>query len=436
MTGNDDGMAQVAAAWAQLEVARREGRSGGISAAWFQLAATLAALGDAAAAAEQYRELLGYLDLARADRDAETQRMLRRLSPAAPPPDVDDVDPQTLATLARIRLAEALIALGRADEARAELAAAEPGTKGLGRGPLRRELAAVHRTLSGGGERSGVPPQLAAADELLGREEYPEAARVALQVIQRCDDDQVALRARARQVLGMALEAMGRVDDAVGVFAQAFSDYLAADEPVPAAAVAITLAWHRNALGERAAAVTTLRRALDVLGTRAGADTRVRLLVDLGSLLDPDDRAAACDTLQAAVDSATTPVLRADAQHGLAVVLAGSSDPEDSVEALALLDDCRSVYDDHALRDRAAGCEHEAAALLGRLRSWDAAEQRYRRALARYTGLPEDERDTGSWPDEVADCELNLSALARPDPLDRIGDPRLFRSGGHAMTHR
>ena len=110
---------------------------------------------------------------------------------------------------------------------------------------------------------------------------------------------------------------------------------------------------------------------------------------------------------------------------------AGSANRDDEVEALSLLESCRQTYETLGFRDRVAGCEHETAALLGRLGSLDAAQKRYDSALQLYRDLPEDLRDTGSWPDEIADIERNLAALTR----GQTSDPGLFASGGHAMSH-
>lgn len=443
----DASSSAVAAAQAQLEVARRSGRTGAIAFAMLNLAATLAALGDHPTAVTEYRRLVDYLALAGQDAEAAEQRTLRMLSPAAPPPGPDDVDPVAVQAVARIQLAESLLALGRRDEARLELDAAAPATKGWGRGPLRRRLAEVRRQFDAAthhepDESVGVVAQVAAADELLAAGRADEAARVALTAISRCSPDERLVQAQARQVLGMALEALGQPHDALTVLTEAYRDYLAADDYGAAAHVAIALAWRRADRGDRAGAADLLRQALTAIEGQAGPAVRVQLFVDLGSVLDADGHAAEA---RAALDAGVTTAreladrgLTADAQHGLAIVLSRAAGNEDKVEALALLDDSRRRYDELGLADRAAGCEHEAAALLGRLGSIEPAANRYRLALQRYRDLPEDQRDTGTWPDEIADCETNLQAIeaAAADPELLRGDPRLFRSGGHAMSHR
>lgn len=450
----EPGHDQVAAAQAQLELARRSGEVGSIALAQLNLGATLAALGDHRSAVEEYESLLQYLQLAAGDDERELQRRLRMLSPAAPPPGLQDLDLGTVQTVTRISLAESLLALGRRDEARTELDRAAPGARGFGRGSLRKRLAAVRRRMD---SATAVPPpgtgtaaeapgselspaeQVAAADELLAAGNAHDSARVALAVIGATGDDDRLIRAQARHVLGMALIAMDQDADSRSVLKDSYADYVAVADYAAAANVATALAWRMADAGDKGAAVELLSDARDSLRGRVTTQAEVQLMVDLGSLQDQDGRAGeARATLETAVARAGTlddPVVGADAGHGLAIVLAThATDPDDSVEALSILDDCRRTYEATGNVDRAVGCDHEAAALLGRLGSWDAAAARYERALAGYRHLPEEMRDTGSWPDEVQDCELNLAALAT-DRDGLAGDPRLFRSGGHAMSH-
>lgn len=453
----DPEVSQVAAAQAQLELARRSGEVGSICLAHLNLGATLAALGDHRSAVTEYESLLAYLQLASGDDERDTQRRLRMLSPAAPPPGIEDIDLGTVQTVTRISLAESLLALGRRDEARTELDRAAPGARGFGRGTLRKRLAAVRRRMDSavaptadvrpGGDPAAamdrptlsLAEQVAAADELLAAGSYGDCARVALGVIGSCGDQDRLVRAQARQVLGMALAGMGQDDDSQSVLRDSYTDYLAVDDTASAANVATALAWRMSDAGDRAAAVALLSDAIGALRGRVAGRTEVQLLVDLGSLQDQDDRPdEARASLELAVTKAATladPVVSADAGHGLAIVLANrTSDPDDAVEALSILTECRRDYESSGHPDRAVGCDHEAAALLGRLGSWDAAATRYERALAGYRELPHALRDTGAWPDEVADCELNLAALAA-DRTALAHDPRLFRSGGHAMSH-
>lgn len=503
--------AAVAAAQAELEVARRSGRSGAIALAQFNLAAVLALAGDHVSAASQYRELIDYLDLAAGDTEAENERWLRMVSPAAPPPTATDVDPVQLQAFARVELAKSLLVLGRRDEAARELELAATAARGFGRGSLRRRIRQVQTRMASAtaarhpsaepGRRHGPdgPPvgpteAVATADELLGQGRFAEAARTALGAIAECGDGDVLTRARGRQVLGMALDEMGKSDDAFPVLRESYSDYLQADQYDAAANVVVALAWRRASQDDRAGAAELLRGALDAIGGRAGAAVRVRLLTDLGSLQDAaGEITGARRTFSAALETARTtddPELVADAQHGLAVVLAThGSGPDDAVEALSLLDDCRRRYESVGLLDRATGCEHEAAALLGRLGSYDAAAARYRNALDRYREL-ERAGEPGSLAGEIADCEHNLRSLEatasgdapaagsdvnRASPAAGTGapepgtesssaagtapagtedstsaadsmkgdagdslasDPTLFRSGGHAMEHR
>ncbi len=448
---------QVAAAAAQLELARRSREVGSISLAHLNLGATLAALGDHRTAVTEYEALLQYLQLASGDEERDVQRRLRMLSPSAPPPGAQDIDLATVQTVTRISLAESLLALGRRDEARAELDRATPGTRGFGRGTLRKRLTAVRRRMDSAAQvpadtrtgRGGAPAhervelslaeQVAAADELLAAGNFSDSARVSLGIIGSCGDDDRLVRAQARQVLGMALDAMGQHDDSRSVLRDSYTDYLAVEDSSSAANVATALAWRMSDAGDQSAAVDLLSGALEALRGRVATSTEIQLLVDLGSLQDQDDRPdQARISLEAAVGRAAAvddPLVAADAGHGLAIVLANrTSDPDDAVEALSILAECRRGYASAGHPDRAVGCDHEAAALLGRLGSWDAAAARYQRALDGYRELPEPMRDTGSWPDEVADCELNLAALDA-DRGALAGDPRLFRSGGHTMSH-
>ena len=447
--GLDPDPDQVATAQAQLDLARRSGEVGSIAIAHLNLATTLAALGEHPSAIAQYQSLIAYVDLASGDEEREVQRQLRMISPAAPPPGAQYVDLRNIQTVARIMLAESLLSMGRRDEARTELDRAAPGTRGFGRGVLRKRLAAVRGRMDNVSGPAPLrpqapdvdpepPEQVAAADELLATGRPHEAARVALAAIGACAPDQVRTRAQARQVLGMALDAMDQTDDALAVLRDSYADYVTAEDHAAAATIAIAVARRLADRDDRQSAVELLTNALDALGGRAGPATRVQLLIDLGSIQDQSgDDALAQQTLTAAVataEAAADDLLTLDAKHGLAVVLAnGDSSTDDAVEALAVLDECRRGYAERDHVDRATGCDHEAAALLGRLGSFDAAVARYERTLSGYHDLPDDLRDS-SWTDEVGDCRLNIAALAG-DRTHLVGDPRLFRSGGHGMSH-
>lgn len=451
---------EVAAAQAQLELARRSGEVGSIALAHLNLGAVLAALGDHQSAIAEYESLLRYIELAAGDDERETQRRLRMLSPSAPPPGSADIDLDTVSTVARITLAESLLALGRRAEARTQLDRAAPGTKGFGRGTMRKRLAEVRRRLdaaadpsagnpgdqsmrrdSNGRPQVGPAEQVAAADELLGQGRFDDAARIALGAISRCGDDDRHLRAQARQVLGMALDGMGQTADSLAVLRDSYTDYLVTEDVPAAINIAIALAWRLADSGDRPGAIDLLDTTLGATQGRGTVADRIQLLIDLGSLQDQEGRVEQARTsLEGAVATAAAlgdELVAADAGHGLAILLAGhSSGPDDAVEALSILDECRRTYAAHGHPERAVGCDHEAAALLGRLGSWDAAAARYARALAGYQELPPEQRDTGSWPDEVADCEMNLTALDNPSGRSQLADdPRLFRSGGHAMSH-
>jgi hypothetical protein len=50
--------------------------------------------------------------------------------------------------------------------------------------------------------------------------------------------------------------------------------------------------------------------------------------------------------------------------------------------------------------------------------------------------MPEVLRDTGSWPDEVADCEANLAVLhTLLTDAQSVVPVSAFSSGGHRMRH-
>lgn len=170
----------MAAAQAQLELARRSGEVGSIALAHLNLGAVLAALGDHQSAIAEYESLLRYIELAAGDDERETQRRLRMLSPSAPPPGSADIDLDTVSTVARITLAESLVTLGRRAEARTQLDRAAPGTKGFGRGTMRKRLAEVRRRLDAAADptagstadqptrrESDGPPAVGPADESL-----------------------------------------------------------------------------------------------------------------------------------------------------------------------------------------------------------------------------------------------------------------------------
>ncbi len=437
----DDGIDQARQA---LAAALDAGDPSAIALAEWQVANALAEAGEHEQAVAAFQHLLSYLAMAHGDDTSATQRKLRILSSAAPPPGPDDVDPGTLATAARIALAESLLILGRRDEARTQLDRAAIGTRGFGRGWLRKRRAAVARRM----EQPGTAPsddrpgrewsaaeQVAAADELLAQDRPADAARAALAAISACDPADPLLRGQARHVLGMALDTLGQAEDSRVVLRDSHADYLAADEYDAAADIAVALAWRLAAADARDDAMGLL--SLTLAEIPATSPQRVRLLTDLGSLQDQDGQPeAARTTLSGALATAETTgdeLAAADARHGLAVVLANHPDgPEDSVEALSLLEECRRTYGRAGYPDRVSGCDHEAAALLGRLGSRDAAAARYQQALTGYLALPEEMRDTGQWPDEVADCRLNLAALA---DAAEPSDPRLFQSGGHTMSH-
>lgn len=459
--GEGIGPDPIAAAQAQLAAARSSGESGAIGIAHMNLGMVLAATGDHESAVNEYAELISYLQLAQRDDDeGQTRRWLRLGSLSAPVPDATDMPPGQLEALARIHRAASLLMMGQRQDAAAELEAAQPACRGFGKGWLRKQWQAVRNRMDeavspstaphpqpgsepsaastpDGAPSTSLTEQIAAADELLGREQFPEAARIALRAIDQCGEEDLGYRAQARQVLGIALEGMGRPEDALSVLGESFTDYISSDQPISAARIAIPLAWRQAEAGQLDRSMSLLRQALRFTESAGEPALRAQLLTDLASMADrAGERAEARKSFEAAIATAQMipdPERTADARHGLAIVLAhsDSSNRDDEVEALSLLDECSRSYRELGFADRVAGCEHESAALLGRLGSMDAALKRYRLALDLYQQLPAEQRDTGSWPDEIADLERNIAALE----AGQAPGPGLFASGGHTMSH-
>ncbi|MDP4015292.1 MAG: hypothetical protein U0990_01200 [Candidatus Nanopelagicales bacterium] len=444
---DDARAAQVAEARDHLEAERRDGSIGSIARAQAVLAAAYALAGQHEDSVSEYDALLDYLSIANAEGSQEHQRWTRIMSPSAPRPGPDDIDLNLLATVAVIHKAESLILLGRREQARAALDLAEQGCRGLTKRGIRRHVRALRQRLEDARQPvaadtgSSQPDltaeeQVAAADDLLGEGRHDEAALVALSAIARSDS--VSTRARARHVLGMALEEAGRTADAIPVLDAAFDDYLTSGQPQQAAELAGSLAWKLTDIGKREGAVATMRKAVQAARAAADQRLRARLLVDLGSMLDShgeqDPAMRSFDDALSVAEGLPDAELAANARHGVAVLLANhrGADPEQAVEALSLLDRCRAEYLQAGVEDRAAGCDHEAAALLGRLGSFEAAKARYVRALDTYQNMP----NQPDLSDAKDDCHRNLAALRHlPEAPDISPAQELFLSGGHSMRH-
>lgn len=406
-------------------------------------------------AVAEYRSSLGFIQLLQSEGTHEQQRLIRQTSLASPPPGQLDIDLGRLEAEVRVALVESLAAVGSTAEAHDALQRARPLTRGLFRRRLRRRLDRVAAVLAASpGAPTGVdtlrralsttnePAQeralrLRLANLYLDSSEFAAAAREALLLVKSADGvgDRV-VRAGARQVLGLALEGLGRTDEALPILGDAFSDLRDHGDTAGMVGMAEALAQRLLHSGDAGAAATVLRTTQRAAAESGDHDAELSVTTMLGVVLDESgDHSAAVDTLTGAADRAVEygkPLARADALHSTAVALGQSTSANDLVEALALLEEAKRIYAELDLPDRVAGCDHEAAATLGRHGSYDAASARYLAALTAYRRLPEPLRDTGAWPDEVADCEQNIAWLA-----DTAGPPGtgLFQSGGHAMTH-
>lgn len=426
----------------QLAMARSSGRVSAIALTHAQLGMALASAGSPQEAIAEYRAVLEYLAAAQQDEDYEHQRLLRMTSALSGP---SDIDLNRLDCLVRINMADLLIRTGRFDEARQQLNEAEARLRGLGKRTLRRQIRELRARMDhpeasqgprySGTDASGSPAErIAGADELLAKGQPVDAIRIALKVVEETPEDSPRIRAQARQLVGMALEAMEQADDAVPVFTAAWQDYLVAGEGAAAAEVAIHTAWLQARADDSEAAVHMLEHTLSTAQGLAPQDS-ARLLVELASRQDHlGDSKAALRSFGHAERLTDDDRLIADVTHGMAVTMAtGRSevDLDERVEAITLFDRARDAYE--ALGDpmAAAGCEHEVAALLGRLRSREPATQRYERALARYEAIAPEDRNDPIWSDEVADVRENLAALIN----GATESPLLFRSGGHLMHH-
>lgn len=461
----------LAAARGALDAARARESAYGIAAAEVRMAQALAVLGRTDEALQRLDDAGRYVDLLRADGRHDTVSWLKRASPALPPPGQDDGDLGLLEAYAGVVRAQTLAAAGRWGEASAAVEAATPLVRGWGRRDLRRALDAVRTALAQAHgdhvsalagldrriretERADPAGSLRARYEraavLLDDGQAGEAARAALLVVRDADPERdAALVAASRQLLGAALAADGRTDEALTALRAAFDDFSRLGDTAAVLGAAPGLADGLVSAGRPAEAVDVLAAALATAEAGgsgpggSGAGPAAALRSSLGVAYDEAGRVdEAVTTLEAAVagaEAAGDPVAAADARHGLAVVLATrrGDDPEQAVEALSLLDAARDAYREHGHPDRAVGCDHEAAALLGRLGSYPAARSRYAAAAAGYEGLPEALRDTGSWPDEVADVAANLALLdtLAADPSGTEVPDGAFRSGGHRMRH-
>jgi tetratricopeptide (TPR) repeat protein len=454
----------VAEATAALETARKSERVGSIAIAHARLAQTLATSGLHADAVGEYDELLAYLQLATSDSPQGDRRRAGKGagSPTAPPSRAQAVDLNRLEVLARLNRVESLLVLGRHDDAQEGLLRAAPMCRGFRRKTFRKKLAQLQNRLDRTPPAtipepaSGQSPQepdstptaepeaghlsaatlaerLNATDTTLASGDAQTAAREALGIIADCGDDDQC-RAQARQILGMALEALGKPNESLATMRLSFADYLASGDSAQAANLAIPIALRMAANGERSDAIALVTRCLTEANESLSDSVRARLQTIQGRLLDQDDdNAGARRSFEAASQIAPDTQTMADAEHGLAVCLENdaSGDAEQHVEALTLLDAAKASYSELGSASLVAGCEHEAAALLGRLKSFPAAANRYRKALVGFQKLNPQDGDAPWVAKEIADCQRNLEAIQSQE----TSDTTLFQSGGYSMSH-
>jgi len=451
----DQAEAFLADARAREGAARAQGQSYSVALQRTRAAHALISLGRPDEALIDLDAALDYLVMLRDDGDHERQRLLRMTSLSLPPVGEELGDLDSLEAWVRIGRAAAFTRLHRWSEARVAVDEARPWTKGFSRRGLRKQLDAladeIARSDGAGAEALGAldrtlrDQSLSEDDRRVARYEraahlvdegrYDEATREALVVIRDADDDP-ALTARARQVLGASLAAQGLDDEADATLRAAFEGYRALEDHHAVLAAAPGLAWRLAERDHARQAIDVIDAALDSARALRDRGAESDLLATRGTAYDLlGDVTAALESFEAAVqvaDGLPDPIRAADARHGEAIVRARSDDAHEAVEALSLLDSAAAAYADAGLAERAAECAHEAASLLGRLGSYDAARQRYAAAREAYLAIPEVLRADD--PDAIPDCDFNLRVL------DLVAQgatppPEAFGSGGHQMRH-
>lgn len=411
-------------------------------------------------AVAEARTSLGYVELLQADGEQQVERLLKMTTAASPPPGESDVDLARLEVELRVLVAEFLAAGGQLQQAADASAEARPLVKGFFRRKLRHRLDAVDAAAAAGSVGDTSARQLEThitheedparqralrlqlAGRLLDSGQFDEATRQSLLLVRDSDAaDDVVTRAGARQVLGLALEGAGHDEDAVLALGEAFRDLAGHGQDAAVVGMGEALAARLARSDDQDGALTVLHTA-EAAARRIGDEpASVALLIAAAGQTErsgdlPGARTAFDEAIVRARDTGQD-TARANAQHGLAVLLATRlSDRDDEVvEAISLLDDCRSVYLEYGMAAESAGCDHEAAALLARRASHRAARARYEAALASYQAIPADQRDE-QWRADAADCTANVTVL---DVLDRepgtVIPAGAFASGGHTMEH-
>lgn len=402
---------------------------------------------------------LEYVALLRQDGEHERMRLLSAMSLSLPRGSEELGDLNGLEAWARVGRAAALARLGRWSDARVAVDEARPWVKGFSRRQLRRNLESISddiaRADGAGAEALGAldrtlgDARLPDGERRMARYErathladegrFDEAAHEALIVIRDAEDDP-ALTARARQVLGAALAAQGLDDAADSTLRAAFDGFRATEDHEAVLRAAPGLAWRLGERGDVHGAVEVLDQALGSARAVHDRASESDLLAARGTAYDmAGDVALSVASFSdaiAAADALPDPVRAADARHGEAIVRAGIGDPHEAVEALSLLDAAGAAYVVAGLPERAAECTHEAAALLARLGSFESARQRYVSAQEAYLAIPEILRADD--PGAVDDCAFNIRIIdsVLSGETDRSAvPPDAFGSGGHRMQH-
>lgn len=451
----DQAEALLADARAREQEAMARGGSYAVAVERTRAAQALILLGRPDEALNDIDAALDYLAMLRADGEHERQRLLHVGSLALPPAGQDLGDLDSLEAWARVGRASALVRMGRFADARLAVDEARPLAKGFGRRQLRKQLDALADEIAradgvgaealGALDRTLSDPSLSDEERLAARYERAahlveegrndDAAREALTLIRDAGDD-ARLTSRARQVLGAALAAQGMDAEADATLRDAFDGFRALEDHSAVVAAAPGLAWRLIERERSQDAADVIDAALPSARALGDLGSEADLLATRGTAWDlANDPAAAVASFAGAVaaaDRIPDQVRIADARHGEAIARARTGDAHESVEALTLLDAAAAAYAEAGLPERAAECTHEAAAILGRLGSYDAARQRYLAARDAYAEIPEVLRADDI--DAIPDCDYNLRVL------DTIADGGLppvdaFASGGHQMRH-
>ena len=227
---------------------------------------------------------------------------------------------------------------------------------------LRAESRAVHERLA----------------QLLAEEPQPDASAIA----------EHAFRARNNALAAVWCERAG--DDAFAVFsyvaaAQAYERaYDAATDPARRAAVALSAADARYAVGDLARAIDGYRNAADAALAAGDRDTASRLRIRRARMLFEQGRPdASIEDLDALIaDPETSAVKRIEAQVMAAGLVAFHTDAHDVLRRLAEIDEHTAGLD-AAITARIASTYAYAYAQLGRAAEGRAALHRCSRARAR-----------------------------------------------------